>query len=183
MLSNEIKNSIEEALDRIETIQISEDGELFSDGVAIMKAEPVLKIRYHRELYPELPDVVQHGNFIDVFCAETVMLNKGEFHLLDLGISVECPEGYWLQLVPRSSTYKNWGIIQTNSFGVVDTEYCGDNDIVKMPILAMKDICIPANTRICQFRLVKDIPFYIETVDKLEGPDRGGFGSTGNYKG
>jgi len=87
-----------------------------------------------------------------------------------------------MQVVPRSSTFKNWGIIQTNSFGVIDTSYCGDNDIVKMPILATRDICIPANTRICQFRLVKDINFDIATVDKLEGPDRGGFGSTGQYE-
>lgn len=143
---------------------------------------PELKIRYHRETNPELPDVEKHGNFYDVYCNETVMLNKGDFHLLDLGISVECPEGYWLQIVPRSSTFKNWGIIQANSFGVVDTSYCGDNDIVKMPIFATRDICIPANTRICQFRLVKDIPFTICRVNKLEGPDRGGFGSTGQYE-
>lgn len=143
---------------------------------------PTLKIRYHRETNPELPNVEQHGNFYDVYCNETVMLNKGDFHLLDLGISVECPQGYWLQIVPRSSTYKNWGIIQANSFGVVDTSYCGDNDIIKMPILATKDIYIPANTRICQFRLVKDIDFGIVEVEHLDGPDRGGFGSTGQYE-
>ena len=143
---------------------------------------PRLKIRYHRDIFPTLPDVEQHGNFVDVYSAETVMLTKGEFHLLNLGISVECPAGYWMQLVPRSSTFKNWGIIQTNSFGVVDTSYCGDNDIVKLPILSTREICIPANTRICQFRLVKDINFDIVTVDKLEGQDRGGFGSTGQYE-
>jgi dUTP pyrophosphatase len=143
---------------------------------------PTLKIRYHRDIFPTLPDVEQHGNFVDAYCAETVMLTKGEFHLLNLGISVECPAGYWMQVAPRSSTFKNWGVIQTNSFGVIDTSYCGDNDIVKMPILATRDICIPANTRICQFRLVKDINFDIATVDKLEGPDRGGFGSTGQYE-
>lgn len=142
---------------------------------------PTLKIRYHRDIFPDLPDVEQHGNFIDLYSAETVTLSAGEFHMINLGISVECPDGYWMQIVPRSSTFKNWGIIQTNSFGVVDTSYCGDNDIIKLPVIAMRDICIPANTRICQFRLVKDINFGITTVDKLEGPDRGGFGSTGQY--
>ena len=142
---------------------------------------PTLKIRYHRDIFPDLPDVEQHGNFIDLYSAETITLSAGEFHMINLGISVECPDGYWMQIVPRSSTFKNWGIIQTNSFGVVDTSYCGDNDIVKLPVIAMRDICIPANTRICQFRLVKDINFDITTVDKLEGADRGGFGSTGQY--
>ncbi len=157
-------NTIEEALDQIETVILPEE---------VKEEFPTLKIRYHRETYPDLPNVEQHGNFIDAYSAENIMLNKGDFGLLSLGISVECPDGYWLQIVPRSSTYKNWGIIQPNSFGVIDTDYCGDNDIIKMPILATKDILIPANTRICQFRLVKDIPINIEVVDKLEGPDRG----------
>ena len=143
---------------------------------------PKLKIRYHRELFPELPDIEQHGNFIDLYSAETVCLNKGDFALINLGISVECPNGYWMQTVPRSSTFKNWGILQTNSFGVIDNSYCGDNDIVRLPVYATRDIIIPANTRICQFRLVKDNDIIIEEVDKLEGLDRGGFGSTGCYK-
>ena len=112
-------NTIEEALDQIEAANSPEEelkrlaNALGVDAKNIFINEaPTLKIRYHKELYPDLPEVEQHGNFIDVFCAETVMLNKGDFHLLDLGISVECPKGYWLQLVPRSSTYKNWGIIK-----------------------------------------------------------------------
>ena len=84
-----------------------------------------------------------------------------------------------MQLVPRSSTFKKYGIIQTNSFGVIDTSYCGDNDIVMLPVYATRNTVIPKGERICQFRLVRDIPFSIKSVDKLEGPDRGGFGSTG----
>lgn len=138
-----------------------------------------LSIRYHREMFPNLPNVIQHGNFIDLYCAEEVTLKAGEFKLINLGISVKCPKNCWLQIVPRSSTFKNYGIIQTNSFGVVDQEYCGDNDILMMPVLATMDITIPANTRICQFTLVEDVLFKIKEVDELEGPDRGGFGSTG----
>lgn len=138
-----------------------------------------LKVRYHREEFPDLPDVVQYGNFIDLYNAQEVTLSQGEFRLLNLGISVECPEGYWMQIVPRSSTFKKYGIIQTNSFGVLDTDYCGDNDIVMMPVYAVRETVIPANERICQFRLVKNNPFEIETVEKLNNKDRGGFGSTG----
>ena len=140
---------------------------------------PVLKIRYHKETYPDLPEVVKHGNFIDLYVAKGCKLKEGESKLIDLGISVECPEGYWMQLVPRSSTFKKYGIIQTNSFGVIDTSYCGDNDIVMLPVYATRNTQIPKGERICQFRLVRDIPFETVTVDKLEGPDRGGFGSTG----
>ena len=142
-------------------------------------SKPELKIRYHREIYPNLPAVEQHGNFIDLYSAKEYTLKAGEFTLIDLGVSVECPAGYWMQLVPRSSTFKKYGIIETNGFGVIDTSYCGDGDIVKMPAYALRDTTIPANERICQFRLVKDEPFSITEVDKLEGPNRGGFGSTG----
>jgi len=141
---------------------------------------PELKIRYHREMFPDIKECESHGNFVDLYTAEQTILNAGESGLINLGISVQCPEGYWMQLVPRSSTYKNFKIIQTNSFGVIDTSYCGDNDIVKLPVYALKDTVIPANTRICQFRLVKDEPFNIVSVDSLsDNTDRGGFGSSG----
>lgn len=151
-------------------------------GIRIVKdlgELPELKIRYHREKYPDLPDVVQHGNFIDLYVAKGCNLKAGEFKLIDLGISVECPEGYWMQLVPRSSTFKKYGVIQTNSFGVIDTEYCGDNDIVMLPVYATRNTRIPKGERICQFTLVKDVNFNINSVPKLNGKDRGGFGSTG----
>mgnify|MGYP002627319113 FL=1 len=138
-----------------------------------------LYIRYHREEFPELPDVVKYGNFVDLYNAEEVTLKKGEFKLLNLGISVKIPEGYWMQVVPRSSTYKKYKVIQVNSFGVIDTDYCGDGDIILLPVYATEDTIIPANERVAQFRLVKDIPFEIDTVDTLSGPDRGGYGSTG----
>ena len=147
--------------------------------IMLYNAAPDLKIRYHRELFPSLPEVVQYGNFVDLYNAEHKILKAGEFAKLNLGISIECPEGFWFQLVPRSSTFEKYGIIQTNSFGVVDTKYCGDDDIIKVPVYAMRDTIIPANERICQFRLVQDINFTISTVDKLRGENRGGFGSSG----
>lgn len=147
--------------------------------IMLYDAAPDLKIRYHKELFPFLPEVVQYGNFVDLYNAESRILKAGEFTKLNLGISIECPKGFWFQLVPRSSTFEKYGIIQTNSFGVVDTKYCGDDDIIKVPVYAMRDTIIPANERICQFRLVQDINFTISTVDKLRGENRGGFGSSG----
>lgn len=140
---------------------------------------PNVDIRYHRELFPALEEVVKKGNFVDLRAAEAVYIKAGEFAKINLGVSIKLPEGYWGQFVPRSSTFKNYGIIQTNSFAVIDTEYCGDNDIWTMPVYATRDTVIGANERICQFRIVKDNPFTMTEVEKLEGPDRGGFGSTG----
>ena len=143
--------------------------------------ERVLKILYRRDLYPELEEITCKGNFVDLRCAETVELKKGDFALISLGVCIELPRGYWGQVVPRSSTFKNYGIIQTNSFGVIDTEYCGVNDIWRLPVLATRDIIIPANERICQFRIVKDNQFFIkeEKIENWNNEDRGGFGSTG----
>ena len=140
---------------------------------------PKMKIRYLREKFPSLPDVKQYGNFIDLYSAEETILKAGDFAYINLGISVECPKGYWMQVVPRSSTFKNYGIIQVNSFGVIDTDYCGDDDIVKLPVLATRDIIIPENERICQFTLVKDVKFNLISVPKLFGKNRGGLGHSG----
>lgn len=146
----------------------------------IAKANPILVVRYHREKYPNLPNIVKKGNFYDLYSAEEYHLKKGEYKLINLGISVKIPEGHWLQIVPRSSTFKNYKVIQTNSFGVIDTDYCGDNDIVMMPVYALEDTIIKANERICQFTLQKDTCFdIVETEKPLEGPNRGGIGSTG----
>ncbi len=143
---------------------------------------PILKVRYHKEQFPDIQPIECHGNFIDLRSAEQVVLKAGEFTLINLGVSVKIPEGYWMQIVPRSSTYKKFHIIQTNSFGVIDTEYCGDNDILMMPVYATTDTVIPVNERICQFRLVRDVDMTIEEVDKLTDPDRGGFGHSDEVK-
>lgn len=140
---------------------------------------PEVKIRYHLEKYPELKEIEQHGNFIDLRCAKTIELKAGEFKLIPLGVSMEIEYGYWAQVVPRSSTFKNWGIIQTNSFGVIDTDYCGDDDEWFMPVYATRDTVINVNDRVSQFRIVKDVRFDINKVDKLYGENRGGHGHSG----
>ena len=120
------------------------------------------------------------GDWIDLRSAETVHLKKGEFYLIPLGVGMKLPEGYEANIVPRSSTFKNYGIIQTNSFAVIDNTYCGDEDMWRIPVYATRDTVINKNDRICQFRINKNQPCVkFETVEKLESINRGGFGSTG----
>ena len=138
-------------------------------------------VRYHKEDCNDLIEleINPKGDFIDLRCAENVTLKSGEFKLISLGISVKLPEGYYAEMVPRSSTFKNFGILMTNSIGIIDESYCGDNDIWRFPALAMRDTEIHINDRIAQFRIVKKKSIEINKVDKLYGEDRGGIGSTG----
>lgn len=120
------------------------------------------------------------GDWIDLRAAETVELKQGEFKIISLGISVKLPKGYEAHIVPRSSTFKNFGVIQTNHMGVIDNSYCGENDIWGFPVYATRDTVIEEGDRICQFRIVKKQPkLKFIPVDRLNGKDRGGFGSTG----
>ena len=151
-----------------------------------------IKIRYTESDLIKL-EKIQKGCWIDLRAAEDVMLDKGDFALISLGIAMELPVGYEAILASRSSTFKNYGIIMVNGIGVIDgfstdekgnviqgTGYCGDNDIWKMPVYATRFIKIKKNDRICQFRRHKKQPDieFIE-VERLGNDNRGGFGSTG----
>lgn len=140
----------------------------------------VIKIKYHSDQIEKLDYIAGKSDWIDLRSAEDVTLEAGEFHLINLGVSVQLPEGYEMIIAPRSSTYKNFGLIQTNSIGVVDESYCGDNDILRMPVKAERHTEIHVNDRVCQFRIMKHQPTIVfEEVEHLEGQDRGGFGTTG----
>ena len=137
-----------------------------------------IKIKYHNDIRPL--EILDNGDWIDLRAAEDVNLEKGDFRLISLGVSMKLPEGYEAHIVPRSSTFKHWGIIQANHMGVIDNSYCGDNDIWKFPAIATRDAVIYKNDRICQFRIMKKQPCVrFDTVERLNGPDRGGFGSSG----
>lgn len=137
-----------------------------------------IKIKYFDEVEPI--EAIEVGDWIDLKVSETVEMKKGEFKLLPLGVAMQLPEGYEALVVPRSSTFKKYKIIQTNSIGVIDESYCGDDDMWRFPAYAMEDTVIEKNTRICQFRIVKHQPsIKLTTVTELGNANRGGFGSTG----
>ena len=123
---------------------------------------------------------LREGDWIDLRAAEDVVLEAGQFKLIRLGVGMLLPEGYEAHVAPRSSTFKTFGIIQTNSPGVIDNSYCGEEDEWRMPAYALRDTVIRKNDRICQFRIVAKQPeLEFETVEHLREKSRGGFGSTG----
>lgn len=139
-----------------------------------------IRVRYLQPDIEPLTYIEGKSDWIDLRSAERVELKAGDFRLIPLGVAMELPKGYEANLVPRSSTFKNWGILQTNSMGVIDSSYCGDNDQWRMPVYATRDTVIEKGDRICQFRIIKNQPaLEFEPVEHLEGMDRGGFGSTG----
>lgn len=143
----------------------------------------VIKVKYfenHEGLTVEPLKKIDKGDWIDLRANETISLRKGDFRLIPLGIGMKLPEGYEAHVAPRSSTFKNWGIIQVNSVGVIDNSYSGDNDQWFMPVYATKDTTIQRNDRVCQFRIVEKQPMIeFDTVKFLDNVDRGGFGSSG----
>ena len=123
---------------------------------------------------------IAKGDWIDLRAAEDVQMCAGDFRYLRLGVGMMLPEGYEAHVAPRSSTFKNFGVLVANSFGVIDNSYCGDEDEWRLPILAMRDTVIHKNDRICQFRIVEKQPeIEFDTVEHLKEESRGGFGSTG----
>lgn len=145
-----------------------------------MNNEQKLQIKYHVPELEKLRYIDGKSDWIDLRAAEEVQMKAGEYRLISFGISVKILEGYEAHIVPRSSTFKNFGILQTNSYGVIDCSYCGENDIWRMPVLAMRDTEIHINDRIAQFRIMENQPKIVfEEVEHMEGADRGGFGSTG----
>ena len=142
--------------------------------------EKTMRIKYHSDEIEKLEYIAGKSDWIDLRVAENVTLQKGEFRLISMGISVQVPDGYEMLLAPRSSTFKNFGLIQTNSLGIIDESYCGDHDIIRMPVYATRDTELHVNDRICQFRIEKNQPKLVfDEVKELSGANRGGIGSTG----
>ena len=140
----------------------------------------VINIKYHDKDLEKIEKIPQ-GDWVDLRCANDVHLKAGDFMIISLGISMKIPEGYEAHLAPRSSTFKKYGLLQTNSVGVIDGSYSGDNDIWGMPVYATRDIDISKNERICQFRIMEKMPYVTFTpVEHLSDINRGGWGSTGS---
>ena len=140
-----------------------------------------IKIKYFTDEIDKINYIGKNkSDWIDLRAAKEINLKAGDFVLIPLGVAIKLPEGYEAHLVPRSSTFKNYGIIQTNSTGIIDNSYCGDQDEWMMPVYATRDTTIHINDRICQFRIVENQPnINLVEVEKLEDSNRGGFGSTG----
>lgn len=137
-----------------------------------------IQIKYFTDIDPI--EVKPNSDWIDLRSAVDIELNKDEFRLIPLGVAMKLPQGYEAHVVPRSSTYKNFGVIQTNHQGVIDESYCGDDDEWLFPAYALRNTTIHKNDRICQFRIVKKQPsIEFEMVERLSHPNRGGIGSTG----
>ena len=139
-----------------------------------------IRIQYLDETIEKLTYIDGNSDWIDLRSAMDVELKAGEFKLIHLGVAMQLPEGFEAHVVPRSSTYKNFGIIQTNHCGIIDCSYCGPDDWWYMPVYALRDTVIHKNDRICQFRIMENQPKLVfDEVDKLDGSNRGGIGSTG----
>ena len=139
-----------------------------------------IRIKYFTDKIEKLRYIDGKSNWIDLRAAETIEMKAGEFKLIPLGVAMQLPEGYEAHIVPRSSTFKNFGIIQTNHQGVVDETYCGPNDQWFFAAYAMRDTIINTNDRICQFRIMEHQPSFDFVDDNLENNNnRGGHGSTG----
>ncbi len=143
--------------------------------------EETIRIRYLSDEIEPLRYIDGKSDWIDLRAAERVELKAGDFRLIRLGVAMELPRGYEAHVVPRSSTFKTWGLLQTNSMGVIDGSYCGDNDEWRVPVYATRDTVVEVGDRICQFRIMENQPrITFEQVEYLSGADRGGFGTTGS---
>lgn len=139
-----------------------------------------IRIKYFSDDMERLRYIDGKSDWIDLRASERVVFKAGEYKLIPLGVAMELPKGYEAHVVPRSSTFKNYGLLQTNSCGVIDGSYCGDNDMWHVPMYATRDVTVEKNDRICQFRIEKNQPKIVfEECAALGNENRGGFGSTG----
>lgn len=138
-----------------------------------------IEVKYFDKEMDKL-EKINKGDLIDLRSAITVKMKKGDFVLIPLGVAMKLPTGYKANVYPRSSTYKNFGIIMANSVGQIDCSFCGDEDEWMFPAIALRDTIINKNDRVCQFEIQKVQPEieFVE-VDCLNERSRGGIGSTG----
>ena len=147
------------------------------NGIQDNSGMPIV-VQYRSEDTRRL-EIIEKGDWIDLYADETVEMKLGDFHLIHLGVAMKLPDGYEGHLAPRSSTFKKWGIIQANSVGVIDNSYCGPNDWWMFPAIATRDTTVNRGDKICQFRIIDKQPKVRFVEGKMESDDRGGFGSTG----
>lgn len=144
-----------------------------------MQNNLIISVKYFDKDLPKLKKI-DIGDWIDLRSAIDIHMIRGQFELIPLGIGMILPDGYEAHIAPRSSTFANFGILQTNGVGIIDNSYSGDNDQWMMPALALRDTKIAKGDRICQFRIVQKMsPITIQETEHLNQISRRGFGSTG----
>ena len=136
----------------------------------------IVNIKYFDKTLPELEC---HGDWIDLYNKEEITIKMAEHKLIGLNVAMELPKGFEAHILPRSSTFKNYGLIVTNSMGMVDNGYCGNNDEWKLSVIGTKEVTIPKGSRIAQFRIIPSQNVKLKTVGSLNRSNRGGFGSSG----
>lgn len=142
-----------------------------------------INIKYRIATMPRL-EIIDSGDWIDLRTTQDLRLKAGEFRLADLGVAMQLPHNTEAHIVPRSSTFKKYGVILANQMGIIDESYCGDDDYWQAPLFATRDIEIPAYTRLLQFRIVPTMKSMYPNLgfnetDSLGNQNRGGIGSTG----
>nr|DAW09243.1 MAG TPA: dUTPase [Caudoviricetes sp.] len=138
-----------------------------------------VKIKYHDDEVSPIKNI-SVGDWIDLASNTEVKYKKGDTVVIDLGVAMELPHGFEAHLLPRSSTFQNTGLILTNSMGIIDNSYCGDNDYWCAKFYATRDGEIEKGQRLLQFRIVENQPTVLfSKVMHLGNADRGGYGSTG----
>lgn len=138
-----------------------------------------LKIKYLDKTLPKLIKN-KNGDCIDLYTSGDYLFKKGQSILVKLGVAMEIPEGYEAHIYPRSSTFKHHGLLLTNSVGIIDNSYCGDDDEWLALMYATRDGVVKHGTRLVQFRLVENMPsIELEEVEHLGNNSRGGYGTSG----
>lgn len=155
-----------------------------------------------------MPQIIDKGEWIDLHAATTVSLGAPELasfskiehtahfktYAVSLGVAMKLPAGFEALVVPRSSTFKKYGVIQANAVGIIDNSYSGNDDVWRMPLIALRETKIPKGTRIAQFRIqlsqkatvwqklcwLFSRKIELVQVETLDAENRGGFGSTGD---
>ena len=142
--------------------------------------QQTIRIKYFTDQIEKLDYIDGKSDWIDLRGSEEVVFQKGDFKLIPFGVAMQLPKGYEAHVVPRSSTFKNFGLLQVNSMGVIDGSYCGDEDMWRMPVYATRDTVVHVGDRVAQFRIMENQPQIIfEETEHLGNSNRGGFGTTG----
>lgn len=146
-----------------------------------------LHVKYFDPSIPPLKRIFV-GDWIDLRTREDVVMECGTYRNIPLNVAIKLPDGYEAIMAPRSSTFKNFGILMANGIGVIDETYCGDDDEWQFPAYALNipghhdRVWIPKGMRIAQFRIIEHQPIFdIRTVVSHGEKNRGGFGTTGTF--